>query len=72
MSTKAEQTMFNSLARRLPLEQKADTPTNSQAKQLHLCEDAGSADFEAAKLSMGQIEGGESNYIPKGKPCCDD
>lgn len=71
MSTKADRTMFNSTARRLPLEQKADTPTNSQSKQLRLCEDAGSAEFEGAKL-MDEIEGGASNKTPKGKSCSDD
>ncbi len=60
--------MFNSLARRTPSEQHADSPQNSQGKQLRLCEDIGSMDTAAAKLSMGEIEGGDQ-VTPEGSAC---
>lgn len=71
MSTKADRTMFNSTARRLPLEQHADTPTNSQSKVGRLCEMAGTAEFDGAK-PMTEIVGGDSNRVPKGKACSED
>ncbi len=66
MSTKADQEMFRSTARRLPLEQKANTPTNSQGKQLNLCEE-GSPEVESAKRSMGLID--PDQVTPRGSAC---
>ena len=60
--------MFESTAQRLPLEQKSDTPTNSQGKTVH-CDDYASAEVEGGKRILTKIEGGESNMVPKGKAC---
>ena len=65
--------MFESTAKLLPLQEKADCPENGQEKQVHLCEElGGKAEHDAAHKALDHIPGGERELVTHlGKKCCD-